>query len=82
MALSRLTFQKTRLVALSRLALSKDQTSGSKPYGTSLMPDFELYAVCHILNAKLQDLSRLALLKDQTSASKPFDTFKRLDLWL
>ena len=69
-------------MALSHLAVLKDQTFGSKPFGTSLMLDFWLEAVCHFLNDRLLALSRLEISKDQTSGFKPFDTFLMPDFWL
>ena len=56
-------------MALSLLALSKDQTCGSKSVGAFKRPDLWL-------------LSPLALSKDQTCGSKPAGIFKIPDFAL
>ena len=76
-------------MALSLLALSKGQTSGSKPAGPFLRSDLWLLASWLFLKARLVapnrlalskghtcvDLSLLVLSKGQTCGSQPADTF-------
>ena len=66
-------------MALSLLALSKGQTSGSKLASPFLRPELWLIAGWPFIKARLVAPSRLALLKGQTCGSKPTGTFKRLN---
>ena len=83
-------------MALSLLALSKGQTSGSKLAGPFLRSDLWLLAGWLFLKARLVAPNRLALSKGHTcvalsllvlskgqaSGSKTASPFLRLDLWL
>ena len=68
MALSLLALSKDQTVALSLLTLSKDKT-----VALSLLA---------LSKEKTLALSLVALSKDQTCGSKSASTFKRPDLWL